>query len=138
MATQSKLDRSPTDVSRLRIDKWLWAARFYKTRALAKQAIEGGKIHCDGQKVKASKEIEVGTKIQLRQGFDEKTVVVVKLSDKRRGAPEAQTLYEETPESLKARLEMADQRKNQATLWASDGKPNKKQRRDIQRFKYSE
>ncbi|MFT4862930.1 MAG: ribosome-associated heat shock protein Hsp15 [Pseudohongiellaceae bacterium] len=138
MTAQSKPDKSTNEFSRLRIDKWLWAARFYKTRALAKQAIEGGKVHCDGQKVKASKEIEVGTKIQLRQGVDEKTVVVASLTDKRRGAPQAQTLYEETPESLKARVEMAQQRKSEATSWTSDGKPNKKQRRDIQRFKYSD
>jgi len=138
MSTHSNPDKSPTAVSKLRIDKWLWAARFYKTRALAKQAIEGGKVHCDGVKVKASKEIEVGSKIQLRLGFDEKTVVVMKLSDKRRSAPDAQTLYEETPESLKARTELAQQRKGQASIWASDGKPNKKQRRDLQRFKYSD
>jgi ribosome-associated heat shock protein Hsp15 len=138
MATASNSEKSSAEVTRIRIDKWLWAARFYKTRAAAKQAIEGGKVQCEGQKVKASKEIEIGSKIQLRQGFDEKTVVVAKLTDKRRGAPEAQMLYDETPESLKARTEMAEQRKGQATIWASDGKPNKKQRRDLQRFKYSD
>lgn len=138
MPTHPNSEKSPSEASRLRIDKWLWAARFYKTRALAKQAIEGGKVHCDGQKVKASREIEVGSKIQLKLGFDEKTVVVAKLTDKRRGAPEAQTLYEETPESQKARTELAEQRKAQASIWASDGKPNKKQRRDLQRFKYSD
>jgi ribosome-associated heat shock protein Hsp15 len=138
MTTHSNSDKTSNQATRLRIDKWLWAARFYKTRAIAKQAIEGGKIQCDGAKVKASKEIEVGTKVKLRQGFDEKTVVVMKLSDQRRGAPEAQLLYEETPESQKARSEMAEQRKGQAAFSASDGKPNKKQRRDLQRFKYSD
>ncbi len=138
MASNSNTDKHSSPVTRLRIDKWLWAARFYKSRAVAKQAIEGGKVQCDGQRVKASKEIEVGTKIQLRTGFDEKTVMVVKLSDKRRGAPEAQTLYQETPESEKTRIDMAEQRKNQASIWSSDGKPNKKQRRDLQRFKYSD
>ena len=81
---------------RVRIDKWLWAARFFKTRAIAKQAIEGGKVQCEGNRVKASKEIEVGMEIRLRQGFDEKTVIVTGLSDQRRGAPEAQQLYRET------------------------------------------
>lgn len=122
-------------MTRLRIDKWLWAARFYKTRAVAKQAIEGGKVHCDGKRVKASKEIEVGAVIRLRQGFDEKTVEVIDLSDKRRGAPEAIALYRETPESAKARENLAEQRKSQPRHWGSEGKPNKKQRRDIHRFK---
>jgi ribosome-associated heat shock protein Hsp15 len=138
MTIHSNSSKSSNQPSRLRIDKWLWAARFYKTRAIAKQAIEGGKVHCDGAKVKASKEIEIGTKIKLRQGFDEKTVVVMTLSDQRRGAPEAQLLYEETPESQKARLEMAEQRKAQASFSGSDGKPNKKQRRDLHRFKHSD
>ena len=126
---------SESTATRLRIDKWLWAARFYKTRAVAKQAIEGGKIHCDGSRVKASKEIGIGTIIQLRQGLDEKTVEVLVLSDKRRGAPEAQSLYQETPASIIAREALAQQRKSQPNQWASEGKPNKKQRRDIHRFK---
>jgi ribosome-associated heat shock protein Hsp15 len=126
---------SESTATRLRIDKWLWAARFYKTRAVAKQAIEGGKIHCDGSRVKASKEIGIGTIIQLRQGLDEKTVEVLVLSDKRRGAPEAQSLYQETPASIVAREALAQQRKSQPNQWTSEGKPNKKQRRDIHRFK---
>jgi ribosome-associated heat shock protein Hsp15 len=126
---------SESTATRLRIDKWLWAARFYKTRAVAKQAIEGGKIHCDGGRVKASKEIGIGAIIQLRQGLDEKIVEVLVLSDKRRGAPEAQSLYQETPASIVAREALAQQRKSQPNQWASEGKPNKKQRRDIHRFK---
>lgn len=128
-------DNHQSTMHRLRIDKWLWAARFYKTRAAAKQAIDGGKVQCNGNRVKASKEIEVGAVIQLRQGFDEKTVEVLRLSDKRRGAPEAQTLYQETEASIKARSELAQQRKSQPTHWASPGKPTKKQRRDLQRFR---
>lgn len=125
-------------LKKLRIDKWLWAARFYKTRAVAKQAIEGGKVHCDGQRVKSSKEITIGNKIQLRQGFDEKIVSVVQLSEKRRGAPEAQLLYEETAESIEARIAIAEQRKAQASHSQSATKPNKKQRRAIHRFKTRE
>lgn len=123
------------DVSRVRIDKWLWAARFYKTRALAKQAIDGGKVSCNGARPKPSKEIEAGAEIKLRQGFDEKTVVVKALSDQRRGAPQAQLLYEETSESIEKRDQLAQQRKAQPKHWSSPSKPNKKQRRLIQQFK---
>lgn len=126
---------SESTMTRLRIDKWLWAARFYKTRAVAKQAIEGGKVHCDGGRVKASKEIGVGAVIQIRQSTDEKIVEVLALSDKRRGAPEAQALYQETAASITARETLAQQRKSQPNEWASEGKPNKKQRRAIHRFK---
>lgn len=126
---------SPTDQSRVRLDKWLWAARFYKTRAVAKQAIEGGKVHCQGSRTKPSKEIEVGTVITLRQGFDEKIVIVKAISDQRRGAPEAQLLYEETEESIKKREDLALQRKSQPSHWPTPGRPTKKQRRQIHRFK---
>lgn len=119
----------------VRLDKWLWAARFYKTRAIAKQAIEGGKVQCEGSRSKPSKEIEVGMVISLRQGFDEKTVVVKAVSDQRRGASEAQQLYEETADSIKLREEKALQRKSQPKHWPSPTKPNKKQRRLITQFK---
>ena len=69
--------------NKVRLDKWLWAARFYKTRAKAKEAIDGGKVHIDGTKGKASKELQVGIEIRLRQGWDEKTVIVRALSDQR-------------------------------------------------------
>ncbi len=124
-----------TQLNRLRLDKWLWAARFYKTRSLAKQAIDGGKVSCEGIRCKPGKEIEEGMEIRLRQGFDEKTVIVKALSEQRRGAPEAQLLYEETEASIEARLELAAQRKAQPNLGPSSGKPNKKDRRLIHRFK---
>ena len=126
---------SSEPLSKVRLDKWLWAARFYKTRAIAKQAIEGGKVQCEGARSKPSKEIVVGTVISLRQGFDEKTVVVRALSEQRRSAPEAQALYEETAESMERRQKLADQRKAQPSHWSSPTRPNKKQRRMIQRFK---
>jgi ribosome-associated heat shock protein Hsp15 len=118
----------------VRIDKWLWAARFFKTRSLAKTAIEGGKIQIDGVKAKASRQLELGAILTIRQGLDTKTVVVSALSDQRRGAPEAMLLYSETAESVVLREENAAKRKaiNNATV--SDGKPNKKQRRQIHRF----
>ena len=124
--------------TKVRLDKWLWAARFYKTRAIAKQSIEGGKVHCDGARSKPSKEITLGTRISLRQGFDEKTVIVKVLSDKRKSAPEAQLLYEETAESIKRRGARTAERRAQPSHWHSPARPNKKQRRMIQRFKQGE
>lgn len=123
------------DDGKIRIDKWLWAARFFKTRNLAKQAIDGGKIHCDGQRVKASKEMVVGLVLTIRQDITEKIVVVKALSDQRRGAPEAALLYEETEESKQKRAQQtADRKAGLANFIISDHKPNKKERRQIHRF----
>ena len=116
------------DNERIRIDKWLWAARFFKTRGVAKQAIEGGKVHVDGQRTKPSKEIEIGTIITVKQGFDEKTILVKSLSDQRRSFSEARLMFEETDESIEKRLILSEQRKAQPTIWTSSSKPNKKQR----------
>jgi ribosome-associated heat shock protein Hsp15 len=125
-------------LQRVRLDKWLWAARFYKTRALAKRAVEGGKVRCEKDRAKPSKDIEIDMEISLRQGFDEKTVIVTALSDQRRGAPEAQLLYAETEASVAKRLALAVQRKTQPSVWPSASKPNKKQRRLIHKFKQGE
>jgi ribosome-associated heat shock protein Hsp15 len=125
--------------TRVRIDKWLWAARFFKTRNLAKQAIEGGKVHMDGQRVKASKELTLGLTLQIRQGLEEREVVVTGLSEQRRGAPEAALLYQETPDSIARREAMAQQRKLANSLHpATEGRPTKKQRRQIHQFKQSQ
>ena len=122
-------------MDKVRIDKWLWAARFFKTRSLAKAAIEGGKVHIDGNKSKASRQLELGTILTIRQGFDSNTVEVIGLSEQRRGAPEALLLYRETDESIALREKNAAERKafNQSSP-TSDGRPNKKQRRQIHRF----
>jgi len=120
------------DDDKVRLDKWLWAARFFKTRALAKAAIEGGKVHCRGERCKPSKEPKVGDELVIRSGFDTRTVVIRALSAVRRGAPEAQTLYEETAQSLAAREEAAALRKAGALGMQTDGRPSKKQRRQIQ------
>jgi ribosome-associated heat shock protein Hsp15 len=121
---------------KVRLDKWLWAARFFKTRSLAKSAIEGGKVHLDGQRVKVSREIAVGDLLQIRQGWDEKSVVIKALSDQRRGAPEAQLLYEETVASLAKREEQAQARKAAGGMIDRPAqRPTKKQRRQIHRFK---
>lgn len=117
----------------VRLDKWLWACRFYKTRAIAKTAIDGGKVHYDGSKAKPSKTVQIGDSIKLRQGFDEKTIKVVALSDRRQSATVAQSLYTETQESVNKRHEIAQMRKLAAP--STQGKPDKKQRRQIHRFK---
>lgn len=121
---------------RVRLDKWLWAARFFKTRSLAKHAIEGGKVHYEGQRCKVSKEVEVGVTLTIRQGFDEHEIVVQALSDQRRGAPEARQLYVETPASAARREQAAAERRNHrlAGIIPSE-RPSKKQRRQINRFK---
>lgn len=120
----------------VRLDKWLWAARFYKTRSLAKQAIEGGKVHYNGARSKPSKNVELGALIKLRTGWEERTVEILALSEQRRGAPEAQKLYAETSESISKRELAADMRKSQSlSTMAPDRRPTKKQRRDIVHFK---
>lgn len=117
----------------VRLDKWLWACRFYKTRAIAKAAIDGGKVQYDGNKPKPSRNVQIGDSIQLRQSFDEKVVIVLELSDRRQSATIAQSLYQETPESIQKRQEVAELRKMAAP--STQGKPDKKQRRQIHRFK---
>ncbi|MBU0806269.1 RNA-binding S4 domain-containing protein [Pseudomonas spirodelae] len=119
---------------KVRLDKWLWAARFFKTRALAKAAIEGGKVHHRGERCKPGKEPKVGDVYVIRNGFDERSVVVQALSVVRRGAPEAQTLYAETPDSIERREQAAAQRKAGALGMQTDGRPSKKQRRQLHQF----
>lgn len=123
--------------SGIRLDKWLWAARFYKTRSLAKQAVEGGKVHYNGERCKVSKEVQIGASLSIRTGWDSKIVEVIALSAQRRGAPEAAKLYQESEDSIHAREQLAADRK---ILGAAAGalhpeRPNKKQRRQIHRFK---
>lgn len=121
-------------IETIRIDKWLWAARFFKTRSIAKAAIEGGKVHHNGERVKVSKEIRVGTELTIQQGFDKKTILVKALSGVRGPAPIAQQLYEETEVSIARRELIATQRKLH-NLARPDHRPSKKDRRDISKFK---
>ena len=126
----------PYTEDRVRLDKWLWAARFFKTRRLAKEAIEGGTVLCAGKRVKAAKEIAMGETLTIRQGLDAKDIVVTALSEQRRGAPEAALLYEETAASKALRNERAADRKaGSGGFVPSDHKPSKKERRQIHRFK---
>jgi ribosome-associated heat shock protein Hsp15 len=126
---------SDKDDDKVRLDKWLWAARFYKTRALAKAAIEGGKVHHRGERCKPGKEPKVGDEYVIRTGVEERSVVVQALSVVRRGAPEAQALYAETPESVERREKAAAQRKAGALGMQTDGRPSKKQRRQLHQFR---
>lgn len=119
----------------VRLDKWLWAARFFKTRSIAKQAIEGGKVHVESQRAKASKTVDIGMTVKVRQGYEEKTVVIEALSEQRKSAQESQKLYRETTESLEKRQTAHLQRKLMNSHAPIQGKPNKKQRRQIIQFK---
>lgn len=128
-STQSEQQHNTTI---LRLDKWLWACRFYKTRSLAKDMIDGGKVQYNGQRCKASKTVELGATIRLTQGTDEKTVIVKALSEQRLSAPLAQQLYEETAESITLRAERAELRKmNLLFAPHPDTKPDKKMRRQL-------
>lgn len=128
-----------TDNGEVRLDKWLWAARFYKTRALARSMIEGGKVHYNGQRTKPGKLVEVGAMLKIRQGYDDKEVEVLALSVQRLSAPQAQLLYAETDDSV-ARREKNAEAHGLNALYAPhpDSKPDKKQRRDLMRFKQGE
>jgi len=95
----------------VRLDKWLWAARFYKSRAMARAMIEGGKVHYNGQRSKPGKQVEVGALVRLWQGDDEKEVQVLQLAQQRRGASEAQLLYRETEQSERKRQQTAEARR---------------------------
>jgi len=123
------------DMERLRVDKWLWAARFFRTRAKAKEALDGGKVKMGGDRVKASREIQVGDELQIRQGFAEKTVIVAELSDRRGGAPDAARLYRETEASVAHRESEAALRKAAAGFRAPPERPSKRDRRQIHRFR---
>lgn len=126
------------EIEFVRLDKWLWAARFYKTRALARDMVQGGKVHYNGQRCKPSKAVELGAKLTLAQGQDVKEVIIDDISDKRQGAPIAQTLYTETHDSIKRREQNAELRKlNALNNPHPDSKPDKKQRRQIIQFKQS-
>lgn len=130
-----KKEKSSEEV---RLDKWLWAARFYKTRAIAREMIEGGKVHYNGQRSKPGKVVELNAELTLRQGNDERTVVVAGISAQRRPASEAQQLYRETDASIEKREKMAQARKmNALTMPHPDRRPDKKERRDLMKFKLS-
>jgi len=120
---------------KVRLDRWLWAARFFKTRALAAAAVAGGKVHVNGTRAKAAKQLQPGDSLRMRVGPYEWVVVVRGLSD-RRGPPKiAQALYEEAPEGRAARERLAEQhRLAPAPAYQGKGRPTKKERREIERL----
>lgn len=120
-------------MDKLRIDKWLWAARFYKTRTLASEEIGKGRIEVNGQEAKPAREVKVGDTVSLRQGPVARTVVVKGLAGMRGPAPVAQRLYEETPESIQARNDAAQQRRlaPEPALSIEQGRPTKRGRREL-------
>ena len=122
----------------MRLDKWLWAARFFKTRSLASDAVDGGKVKLNGASTKPAKEVKVGDRLQLRAGEQDWEVVVQGLNEQRRPAPEAQLLYQETPDSVQQRTQAAELRKL-APVPAPDhkGRPTKRNRRQLSRFRES-
>lgn len=119
-------------MDRLRIDKWLWAARFYKTRSLACDEIDKGRVQVNGVVVKPAREVKAGDTVQLRTGSTLRTVRVEAISDRRGGAPEAALLYAETVESVQARLAAAEQRRlaPEPALSLVHGRPTKRDRRE--------
>ena len=128
----------PVDGLKVRLDKWLWAARFYKTRAIAREMVQGGKVHYNGQRTKASKIVEVGANIKLAQGVDEKLITILSVLEKRQSAPIAQTMYQESDASIAKREENAIARKNNSFFAPHpDRKPDKKQRRELLKMKSS-
>lgn len=118
----------------VRLDIWLWAARLFRTRTLAKQAIDGGKVRIDGHKAKSSRAVRVGLAITVRQGNEELELVVRGLSGKRGGAPVARLLYDETPASTERRERRRLERELQPHFEPAE-RPSKKQRRLIHQFK---
>ena len=121
---------------RTRLDKWLWAARFFKTRSLAAEAIAGGKVQVNGERVKRAKTLQIGDELRIRQGPYEHRIVVRELSSHRGPAARAAELYEETAESRAARETMALQLKSLHSAFVPErGRPTKRDRREIDRLK---
>ena len=126
-------------MDKLRIDKWLWAARFYKTRSLAVEEIDKGRVRINGLEVKPAREVKVGDTVALRQGSGIRTLMVRGISNQRGAAPVAQQLYEETAESLRLKAQAAEQRHlgQEPASSLEHGRPTKRDRRDLDKAKNS-
>jgi len=121
---------------RVRIDKWLWAARFFKTRSMAAQAVTGGKVHVNGARIKPARMVQPGEELRIRRGELEFIVIVQAVSDKRRPAKEAQLLYVETEESIRQRENTREQKRLEAAdrMYGPMKRPDKRERRKIRKF----
>ena len=130
-------DDEDQDDGRVRLDKWLWAARFFKTRSLAAEAVSGGKVTMHGDRVKPARPLQVGDELSFRLGPYEHVVRVRELSGRRGPAAVAATLYEETPESLAARQKLAEQLRMApaALVYEEKGRPTKRDRREIDKWR---
>ena len=133
----SKFTQNSALMDKIRIDKWLWAARFYKTRSLATDEIGKGRVEVNGQTAKASREVKAGDMVSTRQGDTTRTLKILALSDQRGPAPMAQALYEETPESIALREKTSQQRRlaREPALSIEQGRPTKRNRRELEKAK---
>lgn len=126
------------ELDKIRLDKWLWATRFFKTRSLATEAVGGGKVHVDGARVKPSRQISVGQTLEIQKDQYQYVVKIEMLLDKRVSAPIAQTAYTETPESIEQREKLHVTLKDERMFARSErpaGRPSKRDRRQLHRFK---
>jgi ribosome-associated heat shock protein Hsp15 len=122
--------------SQVRLDKWLWAARFFKTRSIARDAVSGGKVHLNGHRAKPGRSLNPGDELRIQRGEEEYTITVLELSPRRGPASVAQGMYEESEESRKRREQLADARKlERQERTMRERRPDKRQRRKIIRFK---
>lgn len=123
-------------MDRVRIDKWLWAARFFKTRSMAAQAVAGGKVHLNGARIKPARQVQPGDELRVRRGELEFVVTVIAVLDKRRPAKEAQLLYEESEESLLQRQQHTERKRLEAAnrMHGPVKRPDKRSRRQIRSF----
>ena len=129
-------DEAAVPGRKARLDKWLWAARFFKTRALAVEAIDGGKVSVNDERPKRAKQVQAGDEVSVRIGPYQHIVIVRDVSDRRGSAAIAQALYEETAASIATRARVAEQYKSAAMTFAfQEGKPSKKERRAIDRVR---
>lgn len=129
------MSQPPATSEPVRIDKWLWAARFFKTRVLAAEAVNGGKVHIDGARVKPGKKVAPGMRLDITLGWTTRSVDVLATAQRRGSATVAQTLYKETDESLRRREIAEQQHKLQVTAPHSERRPDKRDRRRLMKFK---
>ena len=123
----------------MRLDKWLWAARFYKTRSLATEEIDKGRINVNAQQAKPSRDLRIGDTVVMRQGPVQRTIVVMGLSMVRGPAPQAQALYEETADSIAKRLAQIAERRAEVSVWGErKGRPTKRERREVEKWQRSD